>query len=177
MAICDRDLQQVSKRHMKKSVFLPSSTKERKLILRRRGNPAPACRRETELGCNAHHDLRLPVGDRKIRRLYRKPGRRLHHGPILLDLFHRFGPHPVGPAIRREGSPIEIGYQVSFDSSPARRAHSRCAAGLSSGGHSGKAGSGRGSCAFKGRFPGLPVKALILVGLGRRPRIKEPDRT
>jgi hypothetical protein len=29
-----------------------------------------------------------------------------------------------------------------------------------SGGHSGKAGSGRGSCAFRGRFPGLPVKAF-----------------
>jgi hypothetical protein len=109
-----RNPRRVSKRHVKQSVFLPNSTKEGKLVLRRRRDPAAARGRETELGCNAHHDLRLPVGDRKIWRLYRKPGGRFHHGPILLNLLHRFGPHPISPAVGRKGSPIEIGYQIKL---------------------------------------------------------------
>jgi hypothetical protein len=46
------------------------------------------------------------------RRLYRKTGRRFHHGPVVLYLLHGFGPHRIGPAICSESSPVEIGYQV-----------------------------------------------------------------
>src|SRR5262249_55506293 len=72
---------------------------EWKLVWWRSRNPAAACWCETGFGRNAHRDFRLPIGDSQIRRLDRKPSRRLDHGPVLLDLLCRFGPQCVGATV------------------------------------------------------------------------------
>lgn len=43
-----------------------SDTEEVGPLALRCGNPAPACRREAKLGCDAHHDFGLAVRDRDV---------------------------------------------------------------------------------------------------------------
>src|SRR3979411_2997827 len=52
-------------------VVIHGEIEKRKLIGGRHRYPAAACGRKAELGCNAHHDLRLPVCNGKVRRLDR----------------------------------------------------------------------------------------------------------
>ena len=137
------------------------------MVRRRRRNPAATCEREPKLRCDAHHQLRLPVCEAQIGGLHGITGRRFHHRPIFLDLYHCLRPQGIRPAIVASAPRSKWVIKFSFDNSAVRRLHSGRAVGLSSGGQSGAAGSGLGSCGFRGRSPGLPVKAFILDSFRR----------
>lgn len=83
----------------------PYLIKQSWFVRRWRRNPTSACWCEAEFGSNRHHDFRLAISDRDVRRLDWIASRRFDHGAVFLDCLGRLRPKTV---ILYEKSPVSL---------------------------------------------------------------------
>lgn len=103
--ISDVSLQQINCCYVQSHVYSDADSPfepPKRLVFGWRRNPTSASWREAELGRNLHHDFRLAISDRDVRRLDWIASRRFDHGAVFLDRLGCLRPKGVSPAIGRK---------------------------------------------------------------------------